>query len=78
LPKAPVVSGRDMVGILEDLGCTYRGLRGSHVQFKHPETGARISVPVHGNRPLSPGTLHSILKQAGLTVDDLRRLLARR
>jgi len=34
-----------------------------------------VTVPVHGNRDLPPGTLKSILQQAGLTVDELVELL---
>jgi len=31
-----------------------------------------LSIPVHGNKDLPIGTLKSILKDAGLTEDDLR------
>jgi predicted RNA binding protein YcfA (HicA-like mRNA interferase family) len=34
----------------------------------HPAT---IIVPVHGNDDLKPGTQHGIMKDAGLTEDDL-------
>jgi len=30
---------------------------------------------MHGNKPTKPGTLHAILKGAGLSIDDLKRLL---
>jgi hypothetical protein len=31
----------------------------------------RLSVPIHGNKPLKVGLLKHLLKQAGLTEDDL-------
>jgi len=48
---------------------------GSHVVLTHPERGRQVSVPVHAGRTLSRGILHGILKQTGLTVDELIRLL---
>jgi predicted RNA binding protein YcfA (HicA-like mRNA interferase family) len=56
LPKTPVISGRDMVRILERLGYVVHGQRGSHVGLEHPTLGIKISVPLHGNRPLRTGT----------------------
>ncbi|MDR0250688.1 MAG: type II toxin-antitoxin system HicA family toxin [Burkholderiales bacterium] len=38
---------------------------GSHHQFKHPSKPGRITVK-HPTKDLKPGTLNSILKQAGL------------
>lgn len=40
--------------------------RGSHVQYKHSEHPNTIAVPNHGGQDIKKGTLHSILKQAGL------------
>lgn len=39
--------------------------KGSHVQLKHPEKSGKVTVPVHSG-DIPPGTLNSILKQAGL------------
>jgi predicted RNA binding protein YcfA (HicA-like mRNA interferase family) len=38
---------------------------GSHIQLKHPVKKGRVTVPNHKG-DLKKGTLHSILKQAGL------------
>jgi predicted RNA binding protein YcfA (HicA-like mRNA interferase family) len=42
--------------------------------MRHPD-GRRTTVPVHAGRDIRPGTLWNILRDTGLTVDDLRRLL---
>ena len=42
-----------------------RSNSGSHRQYKHPAKKGKISIPFHPG-DLPPGTLHSILKQAGL------------
>jgi hypothetical protein len=40
--------------------------RGSHRQFKHGSKIGLVTVPGKPNDDLAPGTLNSILKQAGL------------
>ncbi len=39
--------------------------RGSHIQLKHPSKKGKVTVPDHSG-DIPPGTLNSILKQAGL------------
>jgi predicted RNA binding protein YcfA (HicA-like mRNA interferase family) len=41
-------------------------IRRSHRQFKHPMKPDRVTVPGKPGNDLAPGTLNSILKQAGL------------
>ena len=40
--------------------------RGGHRQFKHPTKPGRVTVSGKSSDDLPPGTLNSILKQAGL------------
>lgn len=40
--------------------------RGGHRQFKHPTKPGRVTVSGHTSDDVAPGTLNSILKQAGL------------
>ncbi len=39
--------------------------KGSHIQLKHPVKPGKVTVPIHSG-DIPPGTLNSILKQAGL------------
>ncbi|WP_243668299.1 type II toxin-antitoxin system HicA family toxin [Methanoculleus chikugoensis] len=39
---------------------------GSHRQYKHPSKPGRITIAGHPADDLAPGTLNSVLKQAGL------------
>jgi len=57
---------REVLRMLEDDGWTIVHTRGSHRQFKHPRKRGRVTVAGHPNDDLAPGTLNSILKQAGL------------
>lgn len=43
--------------------------RGSHRQFKHPTKPGRVTIAGKPSDNLAPGTLNSILKQAGLKGD---------
>ncbi|MHC1713614.1 MAG: type II toxin-antitoxin system HicA family toxin [Solidesulfovibrio sp.] len=40
--------------------------RGSHRQYRHADKPGLVTVAGHPNDDLAPGTLNSILKQAGL------------
>ena len=51
---------------LKDDGWLLAGTRGSHRQYKRPSNPGRITVPGKPSDDLAPGTLNSILKQAGL------------
>ncbi len=59
-----VMTGRELLKVLREAGWQEVGGRGSH--HKLERSGRTVIVPVHGNRDIPPGTLHSILRQAGL------------
>ncbi len=52
--------------MLQDDGWFLAATRGSHRQFKHAQKAGRVTVPGKPSDDLAPGTLNSILKQAGL------------
>jgi predicted RNA binding protein YcfA (HicA-like mRNA interferase family) len=64
------VSGKRLGKVLEVQGWQLDRVSGSHHIYVHPD-GRRVTVPVHGNRDLKPGTQHGIMHDAGLTEDDL-------
>jgi predicted RNA binding protein YcfA (HicA-like mRNA interferase family) len=57
---------RDLLRLIESEGWELARMRGSHRQFKHPRKPGLVTVPGHPSDELAPGTLNSILKQAGL------------
>jgi len=57
---------RDVIERIESEGWCLVATRGSHRQYKHPKIPGRITIPGHMKDTLAPGTLNSILKQAGL------------
>lgn len=75
MPRLPVVSGRELAKALAQVGFDAVRQRGSHVTLVNRDTRRTTVVPVHGNRDLPPGSLMAILREAGITPDDLRQLL---
>lgn len=65
------VSGRRMCRILENRGWILVRISSSHHVYRHPATGRQTTVSVHVNADLKPGTQRSIMRDAGLTADDL-------
>ena len=57
----------EVLRLLQDDGWFLAATRGSHRQYKHPSKSGRVTVPGKPSDDLAPGTLNSILKQAGLT-----------
>ncbi len=57
---------RDVVRLLEAGGWYLARTRGSHRQYKHPTKAGTVTVSGKTNVDVPPGTLNSILKQAGL------------
>ena len=57
----------DVLRMLHDDGWRLVATKGSHRQFKHGAKPGRVTVPGKPSDDLAPGTLNSILKQAGLT-----------
>ena len=66
LSYAPCVKVKDVLKLLRDEGWRLARMKGSHRQYVHPTKGGRVTVPDKPNDELAPGTLNSILKQAGL------------
>ena len=57
---------RETIRLLEADGWYLHSMRGSHRQFKHPAKPGRATVAGKPSDDLAPGTLSSILKQAGI------------
>jgi predicted RNA binding protein YcfA (HicA-like mRNA interferase family) len=57
---------RDVVKTLENDGWAVVRQRGSHRQFKHASKPGLVTVAGKPSDDVAPGTLNSILKQAGL------------
>jgi predicted RNA binding protein YcfA (HicA-like mRNA interferase family) len=57
---------RDAIKQIERDGWYLVNQEGSHRQYKHPSKPGRVTIAGRLGHDLPPGTLNSILKQAGL------------
>lgn len=69
----PVVSGKEAVAAFKRDGWVIARRVGSHVMMEKEGMEPTLSVPQHDE--LRPGTLHVLLKQAGLSANQFRRLM---
>lgn len=70
MPKLPRLTPRKIIAILKRHGFTLDHTTGSHFVFYHSQTNRRVTVAYHAkDSPL--GTLLAILKQAGISKEEL-------
>ena len=65
------LTGRDFARLVERRGWTLLRINGSHHIYGKTESVVRLSVPIHGNRPLKAGLLRHLMKLAELSEQDL-------
>jgi predicted RNA binding protein YcfA (HicA-like mRNA interferase family) len=68
MPKLPRISGKDTVRKFERAGWRVARQCGSHVVMLKQGNIASLSVPQH--KELAPGTLRSLIRSAGMTVEE--------
>jgi predicted RNA binding protein YcfA (HicA-like mRNA interferase family) len=74
--KLAGLNGHQVIKALQRHGFELVRVSGSHYMLRKPgKSLCKVSVPVHGSRDLPPGTVRSIIKQAGLTVEEFTALL---
>jgi len=65
------ISGKELTKIVERHGWHFQRIKGSHHIYAKEGSIVRLSIPVHGNKPLKFGLLKHLLKMAGLTEKDI-------
>jgi predicted RNA binding protein YcfA (HicA-like mRNA interferase family) len=73
-PRLPRITAADVIRVLEKIGFVLTRQSGSHRIYKNNQ-GRRVTVPYHTGKTLNPKLLKSILNDAGLTIEELIRLL---
>ncbi len=73
MASLPVVSGREAVKVFESLGWEVARQRSSHMILVRPSAIETLSVPDH--REVAKGTLRSLIRAAGITVDEFQEAL---
>ena len=65
------VSGRDFARIIERRGWTLLRINGSHHIYGRTGSIVRLSIPIHGSKPLKAGLLRHLAKLADISNEDL-------
>lgn len=73
MSQLPVVSGKKCIKVLSKAGFYFKRQEGSHIILRRDAPFAQVVVPDH--KELDRGTLRSIIRMAGLSVDEFVELL---
>lgn len=65
------ISGREFARIVELHGWILLRVNGSHHIYGKEGSAVRLSIPIHGNKPLKIGLLRHLAKIAGIPESDL-------
>jgi predicted RNA binding protein YcfA (HicA-like mRNA interferase family) len=65
------VSGRDFARMVERRGWTLLRINGSHHIYGKAGSAVRLSIPIHGSKPLKSGLLRHLAKLADISDEDI-------
>ncbi|HEY4510735.1 MAG TPA: type II toxin-antitoxin system HicA family toxin [Candidatus Paceibacterota bacterium] len=74
MPKEPRLTAKEVIAVLGKCGFVFSRQSGSHKIYKNKDE-KRVTVPYHGSKVLHPKLLRSIMRDAGITPELLRKLL---
>ena len=66
------ISGKKFENILKKKGWRLLRVHGSHHIYGKEGSVVRLSIPIHGNKPLKTGLLTHLAKLAGISEDELK------
>jgi len=73
MSRLPACSGTAAVRAFAKAGWSKDRQKGSHVTMTKPGSGVVLTIPLHSQ--LGPGLLRSLIRDAGLAVDEFLNLL---
>lgn len=75
MSRLPSLSGKEAIRALGKVGFQQIRQAGSHIVLQKPIPGSTITVVVPNHPELAKGTLRSIIRKSGLSVEDFIELL---
>ena len=75
MSKLPVLSGYEVIKALRKAGFIVVRQKGSHVRLKKIELTKVINITVPLHDSLKKETLHRIVKDSGLAIEEFLKLL---
>ncbi|MDP3710817.1 MAG: type II toxin-antitoxin system HicA family toxin [bacterium] len=74
MSRDPRVTSKQIIKVVKRLGFVLSRQSGSHEIYKNSEN-KRVTIPIHGAKILHPKIVISIIRDAGITKDELKELL---
>ena len=75
MSKLPILTAKELIGILKKIGFEIIRQKGSHVFIAH-EDGRTTVVPVHPGEDIGRGLLRKIIKEdVKISIQDFQELL---
>ena len=75
MSKLPVVSGKETLKVFQKIGYQLDHQTGSHLILRHTTPPfRRLTIPNH--KEVAKGTLRSLIREAGITVEEFTKLLS--
>jgi predicted RNA binding protein YcfA (HicA-like mRNA interferase family) len=74
--RLPRLTAREIIRVLEQRGFVFSRSEGSHLVYKNAAR-RRVIVSFHAGKILHPKLLLDILRNADITVDELKKELGR-
>ena len=72
--KLPRITAGEIIKVLERKGFVLVRQSGSHKIYKDKK-GLRVTIPYHSRKILHPKVLKSIMRDAEISIEELRNLL---
>jgi predicted RNA binding protein YcfA (HicA-like mRNA interferase family) len=70
MSNTPSLTSKEIIKILKQRGFVLDRSRRSHQIFIHMDSRKRVVVPMH-NKDIPKGTFYAILRQAGISKEEL-------
>lgn len=70
MPQLPSVSGAEACAAFRKFGFVLDRIHASHHILKKPGFANVLAVPVHGRKALKRGTLRTLIRDAGISVEE--------
>ena len=73
MSNLPVISGKECIKVLQQIGFQLKRQKGSHITLRRDIPFGQVVVPNH--KELDRGTLRNIIRQANISVDEFTNIL---
>ena len=75
MPRLPRITAAELLKALRRDGWFETRQKGSHLMLRHATKLSLVVIAMHRGESIPPGTVAQILRDAELTIDELRQLL---